>query len=497
MSSAHRDGESFLHDQAIAGTLDQNVFNIKQGVSIGIFVKKLAIMEVAKREVLHADLYGLQTEKYEALLSNTATSIDWLHLDYNSPYFFFVPSKLDEHAGYEDWLSTNELFSEINTGVQTKRDAIVVQLDKKSIENVLSDFQNLDSEKLKFKYSIRPDGRDWKIEWAKKDVKENNPKIIDIDYRPFDRRFTIYTGKSKGIIAYPRHSIHKHIIDSDNVCLAIKRQSKFKFTYAFVHKRVAESCLFESAYANNSVCPLYLYNADSILFNSSEKKRKPNFKADVILRIASGLGLTFFEEKQNSKQGFAPLDLLDYVYCILHSPTYRETYEANLKIDFPRVPYPTNVTLFWKLVFYGCKLRQLHLFENLKKTTSLATYPRKGDNYITRKIVKGDWELHDDKAGLGRVWINETQFFDAIPIQAWSFTIGGYQPVQRWLKERGPKKNREAYMLTESDINHYQKLVFAIYETIRIMAEIDKVIDQHGGWPGAFQTKDSSEVPAS
>jgi predicted helicase len=157
----------------------------------------------------------------------------------------------------------------------------------------------------------------------------------------------------------------------------------------------------------------------------------------------------------------------------LHSPKYREKYKEFLKIDFPRVPYPKNKETFWQLVKLGGEIRQIHLLESPKVEEYITSYPIDGDNKITTKITKKDWELTDKEKG--RIWINESQYFDNIPLTAWEFYIGGYQPAQKWLKDRSPKKGQAGRTLTFEDILHYQKIIVALTETDRIMKEIDKI----------------------
>lgn len=153
----------------------------------------------------------------------------------------------------------------------------------------------------------------------------------------------------------------------------------------------------------------------------------------------------------------------------MHSPAYREKYKEFLKIDFPRIPYPKDKDIFWQLVKLGGELRQIHLLESPKVEQYATSYPNDGDNIVTRKIVKNDFEITDTEKSLGRVWINDRQYFDKVPVIAWEFYIGGYQPAQKWLKDR---KGRE---LSYDDISHYQKIVVALTETDKLMKEIDKI----------------------
>ena len=213
--------------------------------------------------------------------------------------------------------------------------------------------------------------------------------------------------------------------------------------------------------------------------------RTPNLNQQLIKQIAEKLGLQFVAEKNlrglkdlagltytATNNTFAPIDILDYIYAVLHSPKYRETYKEFLKIDFPRVPYP-DIKTFWQLVKLGGELRQLHLLETQESKTSFGrqtiSYPIDGDNCITRKLNKHDFEITNEEHQQGRVWINNTQYFDNVPHTAWAFYIGGYQPAQKWLKDRHGR------VLTIEDIKHYQKIINALIETDRIMREIDLI----------------------
>jgi len=219
-----------------------------------------------------------------------------------------------------------------------------------------------------------------------------------------------------------------------------------------------------------SIFPLYLYPDE----NSLETERRPNLNFEYVNRIAEKLGLTFTNEKDTSTSSvtdntFAPIDILDYIYAVLHSPTYREMYKEFLKIDFPRVPYPKSVESFWELVQLGGEIRQIHLLESAKVDDFITSYSHNGNNIITRKISKNDWNLFDSEKGLGRIWINDNQCFDKVPLVAWEFYIGGYQPAQKWLKDR---RGRE---LSFEDLLHYQKIIVALTETDRLMKVIEQI----------------------
>ncbi|MEI7670067.1 MAG: type ISP restriction/modification enzyme, partial [Pseudomonadota bacterium] len=186
--------------------------------------------------------------------------------------------------------------------------------------------------------------------------------------------------------------------------------------------------------------------------------RKPNLDKKIVDNIAKKLGLKFIPDHNDEKQKnrFNPLDLLDYIYAVLHSPKYRETYKEFLKIDFPTIPYPEDVKNFISLVELGREIRELHLMESPKLNKLITSYPENGDNKIEKVIYKE-----------GKIYINKTQYFDNVPENAWNFYIGGYQPAQKWLKDR---KDRN---LNFDDITHYQRIIVALFETDKLMQEID------------------------
>lgn len=202
-------------------------------------------------------------------------------------------------------------------------------------------------------------------------------------------------------------------------------------------------------------------------------ERTPNLNPEIIKQMAEKLGLGFVPEKEaegnvcfinnpevrdDFKTTFAPIDVLDYIYAVLHSPTYREKYKEFLKIDFPRVPYPKDADSFWQLVHLGGQIRQIHLLESPVVENYITQYPMDGDNIVDKPNYQN-----------GKVYINHTQFFDKVPEVAWNFYIGGYQPAQKWLKDRKGRK------LTFEDIRHYQKIIVALSETDRLMKAIDEI----------------------
>ena len=274
-----------------------------------------------------------------------------------------------------------------------------------------------------------------------------------------------------------RERVFNSTISEENIgLLTCRQQSSFDFQHAFISKELADMCSVSlQTKETGYYFPLYEYsenNGQQTIETSSV--RKPNLKREIVDEISKIIGLSFTNEKEDKNNTFAPIDLLDYIYAVLHSPTYREKYKEFLKIDFPRAPYPKDKETFWKLVKLGKEVREIHLLESNKVEDYITSYEMAEDaendhNVITTKIGKKDWEIIDQERQLGRIWINESKYFDNIPVITWEFYIGGYQPAQKWLKDR---KERE---LNYEDILHYQKIIVALTETDRIMKEIDKI----------------------
>ena len=171
----------------------------------------------------------------------------------------------------------------------------------------------------------------------------------------------------------------------------------------------------------------------------------------------------------------------DYIYALLYSVSYRKRYADQLRIDFPRLPLTGNLDLFRALARLGGELTALHLLESPKL-----------DQPITEFIGGRNPEVEKVSWAKNTVWVDKAQTagFKGVPEAVWNFYIGGYQVCHKWLKDRRGRT------LSEYDLAHYQKIVVALNETIRLMQEIDEVIERHGGWPGAFSSPGDEEIAA-
>lgn len=442
------------------GTKDENIFAIQQGVSIMLGVKtgKKKKGELAK--VYRSDVWGKQKSKFEQLDSFSLENVEWMPLESRLPNLFFAKegsSNLD--LEYKQGFKVDELFKEQSMGFVTARDGLTISFEEEDLKKKIYDFRNLDIDNLRLKYQLGKDSRDWKVSSAKADIEFSSVENRLIAYRPFDYRWTLYTGKSKGFYASPQFSINSHLVHA-NFALNITKRDRDDFCKILVSNMPTDKA-YISAKDNSYIFPLYLYADDG--------SKISNLKKEIIDEVEKIVGKV------------SPEDVLDYIYAVLHSPNYREKYKEFLKIDFPRVPYPQNAESFKALVALGRELRELHLLESPKLKNFITTFPDAGDDTIAKgypmfierpqgsTVVPGA-KVNLEGSGIGDVLINENQLFGGVPTVAWNFYIGGYQPAQKWLKDRQGRK------LSNADIEHYQKMIVALVETDRIMREVDGVL---------------------
>ncbi len=511
------------------GSRDDNVFDIMQGVSINIFVKRAKIFNAEAQRgrekehtdlltpndvcdskevsgvsheqirvfnstssapsapprlcvektspactIHYADLYGKRAEKFSFLESHDIESVPWQTITPKTPYFFFVPKDFSLEEEYNKGFSVSELFSCFGLGVKTERDDIAIHLSRESLRETISDFASLEVETIRSKYHLGRDSRDWSIERAKKDVLSNfdfdrfsKPMLV----RCFDTRWTFYSGTSKGFIGTPAYPTMRHMLHK-NIALSLIRNSRGRNA---VLPFVADTLVGKDAVSSLDNCrafPLYLYHEEM-----GRLVREPNLNSEIVARIeqsmqnaecrmqndvANGEQLSNRQTvKPPNSSGVSPEQVLHYIYAVLHSPSYRERYGEFLKVDFPRIPYPKDGEEFRRLAAIGAKLVETHLMRDPPPplTERTATFPVAGSNTV-----------EETRFCQNRVFINPTQYFDNVPEEAWECLIGGYQPAQKWLKDR---KGRA---LSAADLLHYKRIILALLRTIRLVAEAQLTI---------------------
>jgi type I restriction-modification system DNA methylase subunit len=450
---------------------DENVFEIEQGVAIVLLGTR------AERPALRfTSRVGTRAQKYADLLAKKPIDAALAEIDASAPYFRWVPYSSGHTAAaeaeYSAWPQVKSAFGVASSGIQTKRDGLCVAFTRTEMWERVQRFHALPAAKAREEFDLGADGRDWIVKAAKADVAASGPNqrfLCPILYRPFDTRFTYWTGTTKGFLAYPRREVMQHIVGHRNVGLIFNRQVVGDSVSHFGVARVpiCHGTFYLGNKGQDYFAPLYLHDED--LLSKHAEGGTPNFTPGFAAELRANLG--------TAAATLAPEDIFHYSFAVFHSPTYRSRYAEFLKIDFPRLPLTGNFKLFRGLARLGGELTALHLLES-----------RKLDKPITEFVGSRNSEVGKVWWSKNTVWIDKAQTtgFKGVREEVWNFHIGGYQVCEKWLKDR---KGRT---LSKDDIAHYQKIVVALAETIRLMKEIDEVIEQHGGWPGAFQTDASA-----
>jgi hypothetical protein len=486
------------------GVEDQNVFDVQQGVTIILLVKLPAASTPPSNaaKLNHHELWGPSAFKYSWLFQHDIQSTPWTAIEPAGPAWFFVPISPDLKAEYDVGLSLKNAFLEHSSGIQTKKDQLAVQFTAEQMIAVVQRFLSLPIETARQEMRLGDDGRDWRVADAQRDLRQTggDPKCLtQILYRPFDLRWTYYTGRTRGFLGYPRRAIMRHMLAGSNLGLISMRQTVGgPYTYAGATR--VPNChgtFYLGNRGQDYLFPLYLYPAPSgqteaggILSPWPEGKdgRRPNLEPKFVEDMAGCLGLSFVSDGQGDLQEtLGPEDVFHYIYAVLHSPTYRTRYAEFLKTDFARIPLTSSLDLFRTLVEKGRDLVALHLLESPALAKPITRYPVAGPNIVDpgfpRYVAPGEASPEDgEPVEAGRVYINKGdpkagirgQYFEGVPRKVWEFWVGGYQPCQKWLKDRRGRT------LSNEDIEHYEKMVVAINETIRLMAEIDAAIPK---WP--------------
>lgn len=426
-------GNSLKRETAPDGGVDQNVFDIKSGVAIIVAVKFPTPTE-RPCIVRRADLWGTRRSKFDAL---NADDVTWTDVALGRRLDFTLTSD-GESAAYLDGISVSDLFHVISNAAASARDSLNFAFDRQTIVGRMEFIRDRTESEIRTEFGLGKDSRDWTVLSAKKDVVENySPdKVQTFMYRPFDWRYTFYSGNSRGIYSSPQVKALGQIREGAYGLMVNRKVEENRPWADVIATPVRPQYHSLSIKETNSVAPLYVFDGAG--------ERHSNLNPTQVDRLSANL-----------TQRPPPEDVFAYVYAVLHSPTYRKAYELELKRDFPRVPIPAGDAEFDRLVILGQQLIEVHLLRANVGAPKVATYPVAGNDYID-KVRYSD----------GKVYINDTQYFGGVSVEVWNYTIGSFYPAQRWLTERTTRR------LTLDDLKHYRRIIQSLTDTIRITALI-------------------------
>ena len=442
-------GNSRTRESAPDGSVDENVFDIQQGVAVAIFVKEAG--KPGPATVRHADLWGTRDAKYTNLSASDLLTTPWQTVEPESPDYRFKPWDKELEAEYVQWRKITDIMPVNSAGIVTGQDKVAIRWSEDEMSQAAHAF-------------TFP---------ADESMDEN--LVLPILYRPFDVRHTYYSGS---FITRRRHNVMRHIIAGDNLALLSSRriETQDAFDRILVTGSISDGhivTLKEISY----LYPLYRYPTQQEIASGlyAAGDREPNLATAFTDDLSQRTGLTFIPDGPGNLQDtFGPEDAFHYIYAVFHSPTYRERYDQFLRADFPRVPLPGNAVLFRELAGLGSLLVEAHLLRFDAVSTPPVSFPVPGDNVVAAgypKYTPGDAD--DD----GRVYINRSQYFAGVAPAVWEFRIGGYQPMDKWLKDR-----RRRALSPYDDLEHYRRMAAAIARTLEMMPQIDAVIASDGGW---------------
>jgi predicted helicase len=429
-------GSSLKKEKAPNGSKDENVFDIRPGVAITLFVKSRSFKD---KKVFYAELFGKREVKYHWLDRHNITNVEWKLLKPESPNYLFIPEDYSLRSEYDGYWKITDIFPVYNIGIVTARDALTIRWTPEELWHTVSRLVTLNPELARDTYNLGKDSIDWKVEWAQRDLKESGPsreRVIAILYRPFDTRYTYYTGKSSGFHCRPRSETMNNMLQ-ENLGLVFHRREELAVPYS--HFLVTDKTIEHGALSSKTTCylaPLYTYK---------DNVKSPNINPKLVSELASKYGKTPSE-----------VDMFNYIYAVVYSNRYRTKYANFLKIDFPRIPFTANYEIFKQLAEIGKGLVNLHLMKT--KLGSSIKFNVQGSNAVEFVEYKD-----------GKAHINKEQFFAGVPEKSWNFYIGGYQVLDKWLKSR---KNRE---LSGSEIEQFIQITEIINQTLDLMKKIDEI----------------------
>ncbi|GAA9538373.1 DNA methyltransferase [Helicobacter pylori] len=412
-------GSTRKKEKTPQGAKDENVFNIMQGVSINLFVKKV---QATKQKIFYYDVYGERAEKYAFLAQNDLNSINWLELAPREPFYLLIPQETPLLEEYEQGFSVQYMFQISSVGIATGKDRIFIANNTESLKEQILRYCN----------------------------EFNEQCVKDIHYRPFDIRKVYYDTKK---LERARENTFKHMLPPPtnpktpnqtrkNVALITSRRfcQSQKSGVGFVSNKISDlrTWTCPGMEGGDYVNPLY---------------HNPNYTENFTLEFRS------FIDKHYSHH-FEPLEVLGYIYALLYSPNYRKRYEDFLKADYPKILFTNNKDLFRVLSLLGIELIGLHVlnqeslnhsFEKLKDATIGESYYKEAHDRIIKKPAYNEPEQ--------RLYINHSAYFSGVSKEIYDYMIGGYGVLDKYLKSH---KNESC------DFDHVSNIIKVIARTIEI-----------------------------
>lgn len=418
-------GNSNIVEAVPEGSVNENVFDIKQGVAIIVAIRSKPMGKNDVAAVKHIDVYGAREEKYAFLEKNSISTIDFEDVVLQEPYYYFKNKRYQYANQYSKWPSIGQIYKEYSTGYYTSCDEIVIG---DSAEELRS-----------------------KVSGAGLNINFDPTKIRQTTFRPFDIKYIYYDDK---VLTRARAKFVARLPPENIFIISGKSTKNHTADHFYIGNVFPELKCGESS-KGSYMFPLWINETpDGNGFLADDSNINPEVME--LYREVAGDEAT-------------PFRVHMYIYAVMYSPSFRAIFDENLKEDFIHIPYPTNTTSFRALSEKGEALLRLHTLSDSALDTLVTTFPLEGTNRVSRAIGKGDWEVDEDNSTV-RVWINDEQYFEGIPVEAWELSVGGYLPAQKWLKDR---KARE---LSFHEIIQYQHIIVALVETVRIMDEIDDVM---------------------
>jgi predicted helicase len=467
------------------GDLDENVFDIQQGVGIFLGTKWVDAMRLQR----HAAISGAREVKYSKLSESTPRDVIWTTLAPAAPHFLFVPTNYSLQSEYDKFVSLNDIFAVHSIGFFTSKDHFVISRDPSEVIANAKAFRNSrlpDDELCK---SLEINAKDaWNVERSRKHIQELSDGEIatltrKFTHRPFDEKYIFF---HKSLVWSMADPVNKNLLFPGNISLVTSRQlAAGPWNHIFCSSGIVEMFLMSNkTKEGNHVFPLYLSSGANSKANLDGDERKITNISKIFLRQVS--------DSIDSAGVLSPKDVFHFIYAVLHSSAYRDRYSEFIKIDFPRIPIPGSRKVFDALAKLGAELVAWHLMEHPDAINIVAGSARNtgstawfGTDYSLSKVAEKSRELADVKGiddKVGKVFVNATSGFANVRQSIWNRTIGVYQVLHKWLDDR----RKAGRSLSQDDITHWLRVYAALQATQKLMLQVDTAIEANGGWPGAF-----------